>query len=1082
MAENDEEARLLAGAEDVSPEEAALLEGAEDVSQTSDEEAALLAGAEDVLPTNTKGQTIYPQPGLLERAPGAVADAYNYLTDQPDLQKKVTDPILNKLDKVEESLPIPMRLAIFAGDVAAAGFGAERREIVPTLKMLMPTRLDYATLGLAKAVGMSAKALGYGAKVAKVADASASAGRIGIDDAAEALKKPAYLRAPGKKVLSERTPEVLDAKTAENIRGFLKAQDEAAAADEAMRAKAAGDEMLDSLKRITRIVQNAEDSGADPRMIMTEAERALYGKFRPAIRSSIDHKVPLEAILSDSEIYTLEIRKATQQGAASRIAEKLSPGGASEAAPEWAGNINLKNINTSDDVKSMMKDVAEGNAAAMKTQSRGRVTEAETRATAEQLGVNIDAIKPGTAVNDAELLAIRETNALAAMNAHRKAVRALSIGTEEAKADALQATARLLKTMEVTSGVTAEAGRALNSLKYKVGGEGEMLAKGLKQVINSFGGDDKAEAILDGLSKLDPNNPRSINQFVREATKGTTWDKLMELRRNFLLSGPATHISNILSNTLTGTVRGLVEKPIEGTIDFARSKLTGSQQNVYAGEAVAEFQGFLGSLPEAWANAADIFKTGVSRFDGDLLELGKLKPDAIKGKAGQIVRLPTRALAMADEFFKTINSRASLRAQAYRQAMKEGKKGKALYDRTSELAANPSKQMVDKAFGEAAYRTFTDDLGVFGNKLMALRASEGPWGKAMQFVLPFLKTPMNIAAYGAERTPLGMAKVLYKAGKAGGSYDGVTDDLAKVAMGSTAAAATAMLWADGRITGSGPTDPSQRAVWLAANQPNSIRIGNSWVSYNRLEPVGMSIGLMADALDIKAQRKNLVDDDSLYNAIVPAVSNNVMNKQWLRGFGELFQSIAHPDKYGQRLAQSMAASLVPSAMGSVVRGIDPALRRPGGVGDAMAAKVPGLSAYVPPVRDIFGRPVLVAGNGPERAVSPFRRMTYVQDFTTREAARLQLGLSPLKRVVEFDAPKGKKLRVEMQPDEYDAMLELAGKRAKEHADRFTSSPIYKNLSDERKAETLGERIREGRNRGREEYIRANRDRLKERAK
>ena len=53
----------------------------------------------------------------------------------------------------------------------------------------------------------------------------------------------------------------------------------------------------------------------------------------------------------------------------------------------------------------------------------------------------------------------------------------------------------------------------------------------------------------------------------------------------------------------------------------------------------------------------------------DVMKVDSHVQEAIGGTLGKIVRLPTRALTAADEFWKSINASAELHALAYRKAM-----------------------------------------------------------------------------------------------------------------------------------------------------------------------------------------------------------------------------------------------------------------------------------------------------------------------------------------------------------------------------------------------------------------------------
>jgi len=78
---------------------------------------------------------------------------------------------------------------------------------------------------------------------------------------------------------------------------------------------------------------------------------------------------------------------------------------------------------------------------------------------------------------------------------------------------------------------------------------------------------------------------------------------------------------------------------------------------------------------------------------------------------------------------------------------------------------------------------------------------------------------------------------------------GATRDLAvsKALIGTGMGTAVYQAALDGRITGSAPTDPKKTRLLLADGwKPYSIRIGDTYYSYKRLDPFSTTLGVAAD--------------------------------------------------------------------------------------------------------------------------------------------------------------------------------------------------------------------------------------------
>src|SRR3546814_7171537 len=122
-------------------------------------------------------------------------------------------------------------------------------------------------------------------------------------------------------------------------------------------------------------------------------------------------------------------------------------------------------------------------------------------------------------------------------------------GSDENLAACRQAWVRHVAIQEQVSGMTAEAGRALQSFRMIADSRDAVRHRIIEGVITGGGGRDKLADIAEKLSELE--DPEAINAFARHAMKARTRDKLNEIWVNALLSGPKTHAVNIASNDLT---------------------------------------------------------------------------------------------------------------------------------------------------------------------------------------------------------------------------------------------------------------------------------------------------------------------------------------------------------------------------------------------------------------------------------------------------------------------------------------------------------------------------------------------------
>ena len=116
-----------------------------------------------------------------------------------------------------------------------------------------------------------------------------------------------------------------------------------------------------------------------------------------------------------------------------------------------------------------------------------------------------------------------------------------------------------------------------------------------------------------------------------------------------------------------------------------------------------------------------------------------------------------------------------------------------------------------------------------------------------KYVVPFIKTPHNLMVYAGTHTP-GINRFLKEAQAVRAGDDEAAKAVLKgrVAFGYGVLATGFGYAAAGNLTGNGPADPELRKIWLQSNQPQSIKIGDKWVSYASIEPLNVMFAAAAD--------------------------------------------------------------------------------------------------------------------------------------------------------------------------------------------------------------------------------------------
>ncbi len=701
------------------------------------------------------------------------------------------------------------------------------------------------------------------------------------------------------------------------------------------------------------------------------------------------------------------------------------------------GNINLDRLESPQDVAQLI-DQVQNRVGGFDAASRGLVTHEQTRLLADEMGLAPEDLlkrRGGQALNAEQLYATR-----ALVQKSRQLVAGLAKkavgGSDEDVLSFRKAWIRHVALEEHVTGATAEAGRALSQFRMLAKG-GDARGAAVKAYLKGAGGresiEDAAQKIVDLME-----DPAQANHFMSQALQPKWRDKLNELWINSLLSGPRTHVVNFVGNALT-SIYSLPEQALTAGI----GKALGSADRSYLGEVGARVTGLANASVEGLQRAKKAFVTGDAA--DDVTKVESRVHDAIGGMTGKIIRLPTRALTAADEFWKSINASAELHALAYRKSMRDGVDAADRKARYESLVKAPTGEMAKQAEDAARYYTFQQELGHAGKAIQNL-SNRVP---GLKLIVPFVRTPANIVKFAGERSVFGLAMPEVRAALSAGGRSR-DEALAKLTLGSGLSTAAVLAAMHGRLTGSGPTDPRERAALMQGGwQPYSVRVGNRWVSYQRFDPLSLLAGVAADFVEASHNAKPQ-EADKLAVHLTLGIAKNLTSKTWLSGAADFFQMLDDPDRYGDRYFRNLAATaLVPSIANQTAQAIDPNLHDARSLMDAIKARTPGLSQSVPLRRDMWGE-AITRGDavGPD-FLSPVASSKLSNDPLRSEVSRLRVPVSQPQRDVIVAGE-----RVPLTPEQFDEYQRLAGTGAYQALHGVVGSPQWQAMSDAQRSEFI----------------------------
>lgn len=695
-----------------------------------------------------------------------------------------------------------------------------------------------------------------------------------------------------------------------------------------------------------------------------------------------------------------------------------------------AGNIRFDNLNTPEDVNTVLKQTANENDNFMQAR-RGVIPVGEQLNLADALGMNANTLnfrKIGEAFNAEQIIAARKLLIQSATT-----VRDLMNGTDVAAY--AEAKARHLMIQEHVAGLTAEAGRALGAFR-KLEGSEETQALGdfLKQAT----GKDLFQLQQEMDFGKNLQTPAQVAKFLDASKKASFRDMVLEYYINALISGPVTHLRYSVGNAINALATPLFEIPAQAAIGALR----GDADRVYLGEAGAQLHGLLKGSQDGLKAAVTAFKTGQSPLlpgeEASANFAGEVKVNAIPGKTGQVLNVPSKSVSAIHSFFKSIRYEQNIQALAYRTAMKEGLKGDSFTNRVAELSTSPSEEMMNGATASALKSLYMEPTEY--NSFMGQLNRTINSNLAAKIIVPFMKIGSQITKEAfIERTPLGLLdKGVRQNILAGGAS--MDTQLGKMAFGTALMGGMSLMVMDGNATGDGPNDPAQRSIWMLNHRPNSIQIGDITIPYQGLGHLGMLMRFSANMTE-SAKGWNEEDGGKLAVSFLEGMSKSVLDENFMRGIKDLLDAVYHPEEYGSRYVKGFATNWLPFSvgLGQTARMIDPDQREAQSIMDAARAKIPFESESLLPRRDRFGEPI------PSGAALP----KYQNDPVVQRMEALNMGIGTLGRKIT---------NVPLSDEQYDDYSRIAGRMTKMRLNAVVASPSFASAPPAAQIETIHKSI------------------------
>ena len=652
----------------------------------------------------------------------------------------------------------------------------------------------------------------------------------------------------------------------------------------------------------------------------------------------------------------------------------------------------------------------------------------------------------------------------------------------------------------------SEADTAIEELRNEFVNSTDMDIKRMVDLVKEHIDPNDVEGSLDRLLKT-----------TRKAQGKHFLDMPTEYWMNSILSGPKTQMVNIMGNALTQVMTSLEAVAggiASGNMDVVKAVIASwsdgemfKEAGKFAKQAFKEQDNLLDPSNRAFEEGQRAAITGKRLQEGPI---GSLVSDTAKDsidKYAKWIRLPSRLLLTSDEFFKQLAYRRAARMKAAmsglqqgirdpkalsehivktingivteggRMASKEGlvreateianKKGLKDEEKADFIIKykddnfNPdASALIQYAAEEAQYLTFTKELQdkTLG-KVLQQATNKLPY---LRLVVPFVRTPTNILKFAFERTPF--VTVLKEERERLFQEFNSEDPIlrartrGKVVTGALTVGGLFDVAFNNReyITGGGPSNEREKEALMATGwRPYSIKIGDTYYSYQRLDPLATPLGIVADLVETGVKEEKAFDESLIEHGVTSmmlALTRNSTNKSYLAGIQMWADALGDPDRYIEKLGRNYTSSLVPNLISQGADYDTQAIKEARSVTDAVKRKL-GLRGSLDTKRNILGEEYIAEQWMGTGFINPIRMSTKKNDPILNEMANLnhafrnpEPNLGGQIDLREYENEKGQSA--------YDRQLELLksvklrGLSLRQTLNKLIKSRNYQRLSPE----------------------------------
>ena len=677
--------------------------------------------------------------------------------------------------------------------------------------------------------------------------------------------------------------------------------------------------------------------------------------------------------------------------------------------------LNTARLETADDVKGFLESAsAQIQAKRMgppeSLEESRRLADEEAQKLFEETGGDITEILNKYANDHEELKVIRHrAQQLRRLNVEL-GERIIELSNKDGitiaeKAELVEKAALFANTMEMSKLASREFARGLGNYRLTMSGDATLiqglhtgtangdvdaLIKTIKQM-QQAGQRKNADAATAGVDKV--TNLKELKKSLSREKLTGVLQEIIRFRSAMMLSGPSTIEAAALSN-----ITRLWTEPFW---EWAGNIGAGSAKKKARMRAAAQWAGnkrfardALKLAARAWKNGQHITDPFVTKLEGQQDAPLYNMSSARRNIWERGIHQAHLALMFLDEAVKAGRSRSLIYADTVVEAAERGIKDEADFDKLLQFNINSkidSNGRVTDAeiIKEIRETTFTSDLeGPIGIGLTKLANSGGGAGR---LIVPFIRAPINILSEGLTYFP-GSQLISSKQKRIAREGSDVEKAKLKARRVFGSAAIMGLYYAaeENLITGNGPSDYKLKQALMATGwRPLSIRVGDQWVSYSKLGPFSLLLGIVADTNFLINQDDNQsnVTDESLkvLGLAMQVVSTNILNKAYFQSIQQVMDATQDADA-ATAFFTNMATSFTPNLLAQI--NDDPNVREANTLLEKYQRRLPEWSDKLGKQYDFYGRPILKPRGDIPIMGFMFKNDDYIDDPVAREVYNL----------------------------------------------------------------------------------------------